>query len=331
MKADIRLKIVSSLAKVFADEEPMEYLETGKYSGFKNEVISFQAAYTSEGMLWENFADIEIKSPIKNIIRVRKVELVPVGLATFFDADANYLRENPGMFPDLLTDLKDSPTGHIRTFSGQWRAIWIDVEPREQTKAGTYPIEILIKTLNGEVMAQRTVNVPANNHIDPFINAKVKGLWTYYCVAQYKDVSNLFIAMPSARNRIFGVQLYKYDIEGILQWGYNFYKSQYCGYNIDPYAVTDADGFAPAGDPFQVYPGKGGIPEESIRFMVTQQAIFDLRALKMLEGLTSKEYVMEIVEDSLAKPITFSVYPKTDAYIFALRDRVNREILKRIQ
>ncbi|HCA28835.1 MAG TPA: hypothetical protein DEP23_04320 [Ruminococcaceae bacterium] len=52
MKADIRLKIVSSLAKVFADEEPMEYLETGKYSGFKNEVISFQAAYTSEGMLW---------------------------------------------------------------------------------------------------------------------------------------------------------------------------------------------------------------------------------------------------------------------------------------
>ena len=47
-----------------------------------------------------------------------------------------------------------------------------------------------------------TKPVPANNHIEPFLEAKVPGLWTYYCVGQYKDVSNMFMAMPSARNRI---------------------------------------------------------------------------------------------------------------------------------
>ena len=155
-------------------------------------------------------------------------------------------------------------------------------------------------------------------------------MWTYYCIAQYKDVANLFIAQPSARNRIFGVQLYKYDIEGILQWGYNYYNNQYSTYSIDPYAVTDADGFVPAGDAFQVYPGADDKPQESLRLMVTQQALYDLRAFQWLEQLTDKKFVMELIEGGLSEPIRFDRYPKTDGYLLNLRARVNREIAKRI-
>lgn len=36
--------------------------------------------------------------------------------------------------------------------------------------------------------------IPASNHIDPFIEAKVPGLWTYYCCSQGVDVSNRFLA-----------------------------------------------------------------------------------------------------------------------------------------
>ena len=68
--------------------------------------------------------------------------------------------------------------------------------------------------------------VPSSNHIKPFLEENVPGLWTYYCCGQYKDVSNVFLAMPAARSRIIGVQLYKFRIAGLLQWGYNFYGSE---------------------------------------------------------------------------------------------------------
>ena len=50
----------------------------------------------------------------------------------------------------------------------------------------------------------------------------LKNGWVYYCCGQGYKVSNRFIAMPAWRNRILGVQLYKYKMEVFLHWGYNF-------------------------------------------------------------------------------------------------------------
>lgn len=169
--------------------------------------------------------------------------------------------------------------------------------------------------------------VPACNHIRPFLDANIPDLWTYYCVGQYKDVTNAFIAMPSARTRILGVQLFKYHIAGFLQWGYNFYNSQYSEYPIDPYATNDGDGFTPAGDCFIVYPGPGGKPEESIRLMTMSEAMYDLRALQMLEWLRGYDFVMSLVEAD-GVTVEFDRYPKGANYLLSLRRRVNAEIEK---
>ena len=64
--------------------------------------------------------------------------------------------------------------------------------------------------------------------------------------------------------------------------------------------------------------------------MVHYEALTDLRALELLESLTSKEYVMELIEGDLAEPITFKKYPKSDMYLLTLRNKVNREIAKRM-
>ena len=172
--------------------------------------------------------------------------------------------------------------------------------------------------------------IPGNNEIEEFLEHCLKDMWTYYCTGQFYEVSNRFMSMPSARNRIYGVQLYKYDIVGILHWGYNFYNSQFSLEHINPYEVTDSGNAFPAGDPFLVYPGADGHPEESIRMMVHYEALTDLRAMKMLESLTSKEYVMELIEGDLGEPITFKRYPKSDMYLITLRNRINKEIEKRI-
>ena len=168
--------------------------------------------------------------------------------------------------------------------------------------------------------------VPGNNEIEEFLANGLTDMWTYYCTGQFYEVSNRFMSMPSARNRIYGVQLYKYKIIGVLHWGYNFYNSQYSIEHINPYEVTDAAGAFPSGDPFLVYPGENGQPEESLRMMVHDEAMTDLRALKLLESLTSREHVMELIEGNLPEPLTFKRYPKSDMYLIQLRDRVNREI-----
>ena len=171
--------------------------------------------------------------------------------------------------------------------------------------------------------------VPASSHIEPFLGRNIPDLWTYYCVGQGVDVSNLFVAMPGARTRILGVQLYKFDIKGFLHWAFNFYYAQYSDYPINPWCDTDCDGFAQAGDGFQVYPGRGGQPVDSIRLMLVQQALQDQRAMQLLESLSDRETVLKLIDEGV-EPITFSKYPHDDAYVLGLREKINREIEKRL-
>ncbi len=172
--------------------------------------------------------------------------------------------------------------------------------------------------------------VVANNHIEKFIEANTPDLWTYYCCGQYKKVSNMFVAMPSARNRILAVQLFKYHIKGFLQWGFNFYYSQYSDHRINPYLSLDGDGFVPAGDTFQVYPGIDGKPEESIRMAVTRDAMQDLRAFEMLAELESDSFVTALIDEGLETGVTFSDYPSQPEYLLELRKKVNAAIMERL-
>lgn len=548
MKNDItyKMKVLSSLEKVFPDEEPVYRPECLKLSGLWGETVSFQVAYTGDCPEKE-WMKIRVVSDIANYVRVRKVELVPVGRAVNEKYDDYYLRTVSGLYPDLLSDLRDD---NIYICSRQWSSLWVDVSLTEEIPAGDYEISIqmlkenqvvceaqkkitvigvklpeqeLIHTewfhadcladyygvevfserhwtiienyvreyvargcnmiltplftysldtavgkyrtttqlvdieirdgkyffgfdrlkrwidlckdcgieyfemshlfsqwgakyapkvvakadgkeeivfgwhtpavgrytefleaflpevtkklkewgiadsvffhvsdepndqqvesfraakeslgdmLNGFKMIDAlssleiyrhdliSTPIPSNDEIDRFIEAGLENLWTYYCTVQCCDVANRFISMPSARNRIYGVQLYKYDIKGILHWGYNFYNSQLSHERINPYLVTDAGNAFPGGDPFLVYPGKDGYPVESIRMMVLSEALSDFRAFKLLERLKGKEYVMRLIEGDLEEPVTFKNYPKSDMYLITLRNRVNWEITK---
>ena len=167
--------------------------------------------------------------------------------------------------------------------------------------------------------------IPANNHIQPFLDHQVPNLWTYYCCGQGKDVSNRFFNMASARNRIIGFQLYKFDIVGFLHWGYNFYYAQHSVKPINPFQVTDAVFAFPSGDAFLVYPGANG-PIESIRLEVFYEALQDLRALQLLETFVGKKQVVEWLEAGLSKEITFNEYPLDAEWLLSKRDFINRKI-----
>ncbi|MEG1012636.1 MAG: DUF4091 domain-containing protein [Clostridia bacterium] len=166
--------------------------------------------------------------------------------------------------------------------------------------------------------------IPCNDHIQPFLEHEVAHLWTYYCCAQGRGVSNRFIAMSAARSRILAAQLFKYDIEGFLHWGYNFWYSQCSVQVIDPFAVTDALHAFPAGDAFCVYPGEEG-PLESTRLRVFAAMLCDLRAMQMLSRLRSKQAVMSILEADIP-PIAFDCAPNNADYIISTRIAINNAI-----
>lgn len=156
-------------------------------------------------------------------------------------------------------------------------------------------------------------------HVDHF--------WTYYCCGQVDNLlPNRMFSQPSQRNRVLGILLYKYDAEGFLHWGHNFWYSQYSKREINPYKVTDAGNAFPSGDAFVVYPGKKGEPLNALRHKVFFDGIQDLRALRLLEELTSREEVLKLIEKDLDIPLSFNCYPTHQGWLLDLREKINEAI-----
>lgn len=544
----VETRIVSPLEKVFLDAAPAA--APPLFAGFQNEHLFLQLAYTGSADMHRKPVRLSVDSPLAARISVRAVKNVPVLLPTLADADDNYLRKTPGLYPDLLRAPRgDNPNGESVLLSGLWQSYYVEYAPEEPAPAGDYPLALRLCAEGGEALAEERVTlrilpgalpaqtlkrtqwfhadcladyygvpvfseehwrivenfmrtaarrginmiltplftppldtaveaerttvqlvevektdegyrfgfarlrrwvetarragmryfemshlftqwgalhapkvvdargkrlfgwetdargasyaaflqaflpalmrevhklgifeqtyfhisdeprpetleqyravralvapsvegrpimdalsdfslyqggavthpIPALNHLQPFLDARAPDLWTYYCVGQYKDVSNQFIAMPAARTRMLGVQLYKYRIQGFLQWGYNFYNARLSAYRIDPYASTDCDGAYPAGDPFAVYPGADGQPEESLRLLLLHMAMQDLRALQKLEALSGRDAVLALIEKAAGGPLTLTEYPREAAFFDRLRAAVNAAILQ---
>ena len=171
--------------------------------------------------------------------------------------------------------------------------------------------------------------VPTTDGVERFLEVEVPERWVYYCCGTNIGLSNRLFAMPSWRNRVIGAQFYKYDLEGFLQWGYNFYYSHHSREVINPFLTTDAKCAFSAGDAFSVYPGPDGA-WESLRIVVFHDALQDVRAMKLLESYIGKDAVVAIIDEVYGTDVNFRTCPKSGDPILALRERVNAEIKKHI-
>jgi len=169
------------------------------------------------------------------------------------------------------------------------------------------------------------VDIPvcATNYIKPFLEQKTPHLWAYYCCAQGKGVSNRFLAMPGARCRCIGLQLYHNRIEGFLHWGYNFWMTQYSLRPVDPYRTSDAGGAFPAGDSFSVYPGEDG-PIASVGLELFLEALQDLRALELLEERIGREETEGLYETIEYRD--FAKCARRPEEVLELRRRINERL-----
>ena len=170
-----------------------------------------------------------------------------------------------------------------------------------------------------------TTPIPASNHIEPFLEAGVPNLWTYYCCGQCIGVSNRLFAMPGARTRYIGFQFYRYNIVGFLQWGYNFYWNQGSLDSVNPYLDSTGDYFVPSGDAYSVYPSPDGKALESMRIVQFFEGLQDERVLRLAESLCGREAVIAAAEEA-AGSIVFSKCVCDSAALLSLREKINSMI-----
>ena len=191
-----------------------------------------------------------------------------------------------------------------------------------------YPIMDALSHIEYYLDGTCEMPIPSNSRVAPFIEAKVPNLWTYYCCSQASKVSNRFIAMPACRNRSIGYQMYKYDIKGFLQWGYNFYYNYFSCDLINPYVQLDGNAWVPPGDAFSVYPNMDGTALESSRIIVFFEALQDMKAMKLCEKYYGKEAIVKIIDEVIGCDVTFDDCATYAEQILEIREKVNALIKK---
>ena len=148
-----------------------------------------------------------------------------------------------------------------------------------------------------------------------------------HCGGGKAGVSDRSISMPSWRTRILGVQLYYYNIEGFLHWGYNFYNSCQSRNVLDPFGYPDGGYFTPSGDCFLVYPGTDGEAWESLRLNALREAMDDIRALKLYEEKFGRAAAEELVLKDTDGILNFTHYPTNIDYLIHLREQIAKSLI----
>ena len=104
----VKIKSLSSLEKCFLDEKLRSKKEVSKFIMFKNERLSFQFAYEMAPETPDQIlrGKVELEGEISEYAKVRRVVSIPSYWIDRGGADYDYLRTEPGLYPDMLADLQ---------------------------------------------------------------------------------------------------------------------------------------------------------------------------------------------------------------------------------
>ena len=139
----IILKTIAETEKCFIDESIDDKAEYKTATMLLGERFSYQIAYVNEGLpkgienLWFK---VKVEGPIADWVRVQRVENVPVRMPACIDCDdKNFLRREPGLYPDLLKPV--APETEIPS-AKSLQSLWVDIFVPEDAEGGTYPVTI---------------------------------------------------------------------------------------------------------------------------------------------------------------------------------------------
>lgn len=140
----LKIKALSSLVKVFSDEEP-KAKEFDKVSVFRNEKASMQLALNSDV---DCKLSVEINSDLQDSLKLYVVEEIYSGMPVAKTQDDYTLRKEAGKFPELLRPMDKE----VVLTAGEWKSLWISLDCQSLISAGEHKVEVV---LSGEGIEER--------------------------------------------------------------------------------------------------------------------------------------------------------------------------------
>lgn len=138
--------------------------------------------------------------------------------------------------------------------------------------------------------------------------------WHYFCCSPRGRYLNRLLETPLAKIRMAGWLFYRFQPQGFLHWGYNYWYKSQTRQLINPFFESDglaSPGWA-HGDPFMVYPGPDG-PIDSIRWEIFAESLQDYQLLQTLQ----------VPPEALAKDLMdYNEFPKSVAWLRRQRRRL---------
>ena len=169
--------------------------------------------------------------------------------------------------------------------------------------------------------------IPGTSTIHQFLG-KCEHQWCYYLGSWMGNrLPNRVLNIPSPRNRIIGMQLYRYNVEGLLHWGFNHCYGTLGSGCYDPFSYPGGWDLIP-GSGFVVYPSRDGRAIPSLRLKVLSEGLNDMRALQALEALTDRETVYALLDRLFGGKLTFNSCPESPEELLEIRRAINEEIEK---
>ena len=136
-------KAVSATEKCFLDESISEKKEYTEATMLLGERFSFQVAYHTDGLpvgidgMW---VKVRVEGPASDWVKIQRIESVPVRMPINVGCeDKNFLRTEPGLYPDLLKPYRD---GNEIAASKRLQALWVDIYVPEDAEGGRYPLTV---------------------------------------------------------------------------------------------------------------------------------------------------------------------------------------------
>lgn len=159
MNNSFKMKVISSLEKVFLTDDFESKKEIKKISVFKSEIISFQIMYQFSGEINHTPLGIfKLKSEISDIISVNQVVSVPSNMPVNpAKYDDYYLKVEPGLFPDLIMPIHYN--GRINFSATYLSSLWVDITVPGDYEAGNYKAVFSVFDEQGDLLGEQSIEI----------------------------------------------------------------------------------------------------------------------------------------------------------------------------
>ncbi len=119
---------------------------------------------------------------------VELVEQIPVRVPCYptVPDDGNYLRREPGLYPDLLVPVANGH--HIFVAYGELKALFVTVKVPEDAPAGTYPVTVRLNDNDGNCVTEATVALRVLGATLPKQDLKVTEWFYCDCISSYYEL-----------------------------------------------------------------------------------------------------------------------------------------------